>query len=103
MPRNAFVPGQIAEVEGRSFRSLYPRQTRGLVVAVASVALTAWLAPFHGGPRFFTLFLAALPGLSYGFLRPGGRPVEWWFRALFGYWLSPRVALHARKEGTLRA
>ncbi len=103
MPRTAFVPGQIASVEGRSFRSLYPRQTRGLVAAAVPAVLSAWLLPLEGPLRFLALFLAALPGLVYGFFQPGGRPVEHWLQVMLAYHLSPRVARYVQREVRPRA
>lgn len=97
MPSPAFIPGPLAQAEGRSFRNFYPRQVRGLVIGTAGGLLGAWFFGV-GTPLHVALaFALALPGFAYGFFQPGGMPVEQWTRIRFRFLSRPRILIN-RKE-----
>jgi len=102
MPQQAFIPGQIAEAEGRTFRNLYPRQVRGLGVGIAGGLLGAFVFGTATPLRCAFTFGMALPGFVYGFFTPGGRPIEHWVRLWLRYQLSPRVALGVRRPAPMK-
>lgn len=94
MPQHAFVPGQIAEAEGRTFRNLYPRQLRGLLIGIAGGLVGALLFGTSTPWRCGLLFALAVPGFGYGFFTPGGKPIEHWVRLWLRYYLTPRSLTH---------
>jgi len=106
MPQHAFVPGQIAEAEGRTFRNLYPRQVRGLLVGIAGGMVGALLFGTATAWRCALVFALALPGFVYGFFTPGGKPLEHWARIWLSFYLTPRSLadrpLTRSKEGSRR-
>lgn len=96
----AFVPANLGEAEGRTWRSFYPRQVRGLIAGALGGGLGALLWGVGTLPGFMATMLAALPGFAYGFYLPGGRPVEWWLRVYWRYYTAPqRATLMPRKVG----
>lgn len=92
MPGPAFVPAQLEQAEGRTWRNLYPRQARGLAWGCAGGVVGALLWGLSTPAGFVATAALALPGFAYGFYQPAGRPLEWWLRVTMRYYTTPQVA-----------
>lgn len=99
MPGPAFVPADLRQAEGRTWRQFYPRQARGLAWGLAGGIIGTLTWGVRSPVGFLATALLALPGFAYGFYMPAGRPVEWWARVIWRYYTTPQVAnLTARRR-----
>jgi hypothetical protein len=51
---------------------------------------------------YASVFLAAIPGLAYGYYQPDGKPVEYWLRTGWRYHIRPRVLSPVPKTPLMR-
>lgn len=91
MPNRAFIPGPLAQAQPRVYKSFRARQVRGLLLAAGGAGLALLIVGARDLTGYMITFLAAVPGFAYGYFEPDGKPVEYWLRVIFRYYMRPRV------------
>ena len=97
MPTRAFVPVPLTDAQPRVYKSFRGRQLKGLLMAVAGVAVSLSNLGAKDFAGYALAFFLALPGFAYGYYYPQGKPVEYWLRVLYRYYTAPQVLTSQRQ------